>query len=321
MPDIENLCLIAEILGVSLDVLLSRSSENQKVMMGIDGGGTKTEFIMFNEDGGLTWSQPHEIEGFVTPNSTNVVVKIPQTEDILFVWNNEFAIDNGKRDPVTMAVSADNGISYKNIKNILEGNGSWQDIQFYGRSVLMQTGSNITIFDVSDIYSSLSGNKTVADLPKAATPTATYSDGWLKNVTNKMAYSLDGGMTWKFCGGTSVQIDDVAIDTETNNSLDPLTCKLMGLCLYAPGLRYSYIPVNHRDPVTKVRLSEQLTEEDIKTELQRIIDSGVKVIMHNGQFDYEVLKCTCDICVVPYWDTRLLCLLQMFLDDSSLTSP
>ena len=28
----------------------------------------------------------------------------------------------------------------------------------------------------------------------------------------------------------------VAIDTETNNSLDPLTCKLMGLCLYAPGL-------------------------------------------------------------------------------------
>ena len=31
VPDIENLCLIAEILGVSLDVLLSRSSENQKV--------------------------------------------------------------------------------------------------------------------------------------------------------------------------------------------------------------------------------------------------------------------------------------------------
>jgi len=51
VPDIENLCLIAEILGVSLDVLLSRSSENQKVMIGIDGGGTKTEFLMFNEDG------------------------------------------------------------------------------------------------------------------------------------------------------------------------------------------------------------------------------------------------------------------------------
>ena len=29
----------------------------------------------------------------------------------------------------------------------------------------------------------------------------------------------------------------IAIDTETNNSLDPLTCKIMGLCLYAPGLK------------------------------------------------------------------------------------
>ena len=44
----------------------------------------------------------------------------------------------------------------------------------------------------------------------------------------------------------------VAIDTETDNSLDPLTCKLMGLCLYAPGLQYAYVPINHRDPETKV---------------------------------------------------------------------
>ena len=47
----------------------------------------------------------------------------------------------------------------------------------------------------------------------------------------------------------------IAIDTETNNSLDPLTCKIMGLCLYAPGLKAAYIPVNHRNPATKVRLA------------------------------------------------------------------
>ena len=97
----------------------------------------------------------------------------------------------------------------------------------------------------------------------------------------------------------------VAIDTETNNSLDPLTCKLMGLCLYAPGIKQAYIPINHRDPDTKIRLKEQLTENDIKSELQRILDSGIKIIMHNGKFDYEVLKCTCDICVGPYWDTMI----------------
>ena len=92
----------------------------------------------------------------------------------------------------------------------------------------------------------------------------------------------------------------IAIDTETNNSLDPLTCKLMGLCLYAPGLRQAYIPVNHRNPDTKIRLSNQLTEQDIKVELQRVLDVQLKVIMHNGKFDYEVLKCTCDICVGPF---------------------
>ena len=97
----------------------------------------------------------------------------------------------------------------------------------------------------------------------------------------------------------------VAIDTETNNSLDPLTCKLMGLCLYAPGLQYAYIPINHRDPETKIRLLNQLAEEDVRNELQRISESRIKVIAHNGKFDYEVLKCTCGIEVVPYWDTMV----------------
>ena len=97
----------------------------------------------------------------------------------------------------------------------------------------------------------------------------------------------------------------IAIDTETNNSLDPITCKIMGLCLYAPGLKAAYIPVNHRNPVTKVRLANQITENDIKEGLQKVLDEKVKVIMHNGKFDYEVLKCTCDICIVPDWDTMV----------------
>ena len=97
----------------------------------------------------------------------------------------------------------------------------------------------------------------------------------------------------------------ISIDTETNNSLDPLTCNLMGLCLYAPGLQYSYVPINHRNPATRARLDNQLTERDVKNELQRVLDSGIKIVMHNGKFDYEVLKCTCDICVVPYWDTMI----------------
>ena len=101
----------------------------------------------------------------------------------------------------------------------------------------------------------------------------------------------------------------ITIDTETDNSLDPLTCKLMGLCLYAPGQKYAYIPINHRDHKTKVRLATQLTEADVKAELQRVIDSKIKIIMHNGKFDYEVLKCACDISVKPDWDTMIAAIL------------
>lgn len=97
----------------------------------------------------------------------------------------------------------------------------------------------------------------------------------------------------------------IAIDTETNNSTDTTQCQLMGLCLYVPGLKEAYIPVNHRDSSTKDRLANQLTEHEIKEELKRLKDNNVKVIMHNGKFDYEVIKTTCGIELDIYWDTMI----------------
>ena len=35
------------------------------------------------------------------------------------------------------------------------------------------------------------------------------------------------------------------------------------------------------------------------------IDNNVKNVMHNGKFDYEVIKCTCDIELPPNWDTMV----------------
>jgi len=37
--------------------------------------------------------------------------------------------------------------------------------------------------------------------------------------------------------------------------------------------------------------------------------------MHNGKFDYQVLKCTCDIELVPYWDTMIA---AKILDENEL---
>lgn len=103
----------------------------------------------------------------------------------------------------------------------------------------------------------------------------------------------------------AIQFGRISIDTETNNSLDPMTCRLMGLCLYYEGGKQAYIPVNHVDWRTNERLSWQLTEEDCREQLQRFLDADTFIVMHNGKFDYEVIKCTCKIEVPPDWDTQI----------------
>lgn len=102
----------------------------------------------------------------------------------------------------------------------------------------------------------------------------------------------------------AIESGRIAIDTETNNSLDPVTCKLMGLCLYYPGGKSAYIPINHTD-LNNIKLENQLTEKDCRIQLERINNSGVLRIFHNGKFDYEVIKCTCKIEVIPDWDTMI----------------
>lgn len=95
----------------------------------------------------------------------------------------------------------------------------------------------------------------------------------------------------------------ISIDTETNNSLDPITCLLMGPCIYTPGMKSAYIPIHHVDPFTRELLENQLTEEDINEEFSRL--SSTNIIMHNGKFDYQVIKCTCDLQLTIYWDTMI----------------
>lgn len=107
----------------------------------------------------------------------------------------------------------------------------------------------------------------------------------------------------------------IAVDTETNNSLDPVTCKLMGPCLYVPGEKQAYIPINHVDPITRELLPNQLTEEDCRQQFQRLKDNNVFIIMHNGKFDYEVIKTTCGIELPPHWDTQVAARL---LDENEL---
>ncbi len=69
VPDIDNLCALSEIFQVSLDVLLNREKEGKKVLVGVDGGGTKTEFVLFDEDGDILKTL---ILGACNPNAIGI---------------------------------------------------------------------------------------------------------------------------------------------------------------------------------------------------------------------------------------------------------
>jgi len=51
MPDVSRLCEIAQILSVSLDDLFRQPERQIRSFVGVDGGGTKTEFLLIDETG------------------------------------------------------------------------------------------------------------------------------------------------------------------------------------------------------------------------------------------------------------------------------
>ena len=101
----------------------------------------------------------------------------------------------------------------------------------------------------------------------------------------------------------AIKAGRIDIDTETNNTTDAVSSEMVGLCLYVPGEKQAYIPIKHVKWQTGELLPNQLTYEDCKAQLQRVLDSNINIIMHNGKFDYEVIKTTCNIAVPPKWDT------------------
>ena len=102
----------------------------------------------------------------------------------------------------------------------------------------------------------------------------------------------------------------ISIDTETTG-LDPMLDDIAGICIYTPGEKSAYIPINHVSYITNLKLDNQLSIEYIRKQVERIIDASIDVIMYNAKFDIRVLRnkvglhniyCTWDC----YLATRLL---------------
>lgn len=104
-----------------------------------------------------------------------------------------------------------------------------------------------------------------------------------------------------------------AIDTETT-SLDPITTTLAGVCLYTPGYKAAYVPVNHVSYMTGMPIKGQISAEIVKRELQRLIDAKVKIDMFNSDFDCRVLKHTLSIKMFCWWDGYIA---QRLLDENN----
>ncbi|MDC0325238.1 glycoside hydrolase [bacterium] len=130
-----------------------------------DGG---SQYLSWSEDEGNTWSQPvpSEIRSPVSPAS---IERIPDTGDLLLVWNNHADIPEalaGRRTPFSVALSKDEGLHWTRsvaLENDPEGWYCYTAIEFMGDQVILghsagdrRTGGlnslQMTRFKVSWLY-------------------------------------------------------------------------------------------------------------------------------------------------------------------------
>lgn len=87
----------------------------------------------------------------------------------------------------------------------------------------------------------------------------------------------------------SIQNSYIALDTETDG-LDPLQNHIAGICVYTPGQKSAYIPLNHISYITNTPTPGQLDVEFVSAEFKRLFDERPDVDMFNAKFDIRVMR-------------------------------
>lgn len=133
-----------------------------------------SQYLSFSSDGGDTWTEarPSDISSPLSPAS---IERIPSTGDLLMVWNDHSAVDEsfkassttgGKRTPLTVAVSRDEGRTWINKSNLLDDPQGWYcytAIHFAGPNVILAfvaggeglprlSRTSLAVFDVKQLY-------------------------------------------------------------------------------------------------------------------------------------------------------------------------
>jgi sialidase-1 len=97
-----------------------------RIMMYIRASGGFQQ-LSFSSNRGETWSHI-ESSNIPSPVSPATIEKLPHTNDWLLVWNNNDGSNpaiKGKRTPLTVAISSDEGKTWRNVKNIHEDPDGW----------------------------------------------------------------------------------------------------------------------------------------------------------------------------------------------------
>lgn len=101
-----------------------------------------SQYISHSDDQGNTWS-PFKPSNMISPQSPATIERIPKTGDLLLVWNNHEGVDaeyRGKRTPLNVAVSRDEGDSWEHVKTIEDDLNGWYcytALAFVGDQVLL----------------------------------------------------------------------------------------------------------------------------------------------------------------------------------------
>ena len=202
-------------------------------------------------DWGVTWSEP-EPTVLSAPGSPSQLKRIPQTGDLLAVWNNaEFPVGNDPRSPLTVAISKDEGETWTNYQDIVASPdiASYSSVFFQDDEAIVMAGIGSGRPDISEwiykvdefyvtppppppppppsyvlstvAYWRFEGNNgsAVADgatVPTTGTPIRDEIGG------NHATATLGGGVTWQ--GDDAGELSGVAVpnpdplDTSTNGT-------------------------------------------------------------------------------------------------------
>ncbi|MBS1798408.1 MAG: exo-alpha-sialidase [Acidobacteria bacterium] len=134
-----------------------------------------SQYLSYSKDHGDTWTPPQP-SAITSPLSNAEIKRIPSTRDLLLVWNDHSRIDpsfraspqsGGKRTPVSVAISRDEGKSWIHVHHLLADPNGWYSyfaVYFVDNQVLLAfcaTGkdqpklseTDIVSFPVSALYS------------------------------------------------------------------------------------------------------------------------------------------------------------------------